>query len=101
MLAFAAAKGSIEDGRRALALEWISALTQSKTKALVKAVPNLPQRALEMAFVFLSEVEEDEDWQGVDETEEEDDDDSLHKCGEAKIDSFVQHFGFEQTKRPL
>mmetsp|Transcript_100706 Transcript_100706/g.324981 ORF Transcript_100706/g.324981 Transcript_100706/m.324981 type:complete len:1112 (-) Transcript_100706:196-3531(-) len=97
MLAFAGAKGTIEDGTRSLAFEWISSIAETKAKLLMKAVPDLPRRAMETAFSFLAEVEEDEQWQHVDEDEEEDDDDSLHKTGEAKVDFFVQKLGFDQT----
>jgi len=101
MLSFAGAKGSIQDGMRSLAFEWVSTIAESKAKALTKAVPDLPSKALETAFVFLTEVEEDEGWRRVDEDEEEDDDDTLHKAGEAKVDFFVKKLGFDQTRKPL
>merc|ERR1719436_1827179 len=100
MLVFANAKGTIEDGTRGLAFEWVSTIAESKAKALLKAVPDLPQKVLHTAFAFLCEVEEDPQWQTVDADEEEDDDDSLAKTGEAKVDFFSKKLGFEQVGKP-
>mmetsp|Transcript_37718 Transcript_37718/g.94659 ORF Transcript_37718/g.94659 Transcript_37718/m.94659 type:complete len:1123 (+) Transcript_37718:58-3426(+) len=101
MLKFASSRGVLEDGIRSLAMEFVSTLAESKSKVLLKAVPTLPQLVLNMAFAFLSEIEEDDSWSGVNEEEEEDDDDTLHKTGEAKVDFFVRKLGFDATRQPL
>eukprot|EP00927_Polykrikos_kofoidii_P016298 TRINITY_DN1734_c0_g5_i1.p1 TRINITY_DN1734_c0_g5~~TRINITY_DN1734_c0_g5_i1.p1 ORF type:complete len:1126 (+),score=222.59 TRINITY_DN1734_c0_g5_i1:42-3380(+) len=101
MFTFAMARGNLEDGRRSLAFEWVSTAAETKSKAIVKAVPGFPQKALEVAFAFLSEASEDAGWADIDEDEEDDDDEGLHKAGEAKVDFFVKKLGFKQTRAPL
>jgi len=101
MLIFARARGAIDGDKRSLAFEWVSTIAESKSKLLLKAVPDIVQRVLEVAFEFLSEVEEDDGWHDIDEDEEEDDAGSLHKSGEAKVDFFVKKFGFERTGKSL
>eukprot|EP00928_Gymnodinium_smaydae_P096763 TRINITY_DN8612_c0_g1_i2.p1 TRINITY_DN8612_c0_g1~~TRINITY_DN8612_c0_g1_i2.p1 ORF type:complete len:916 (-),score=300.39 TRINITY_DN8612_c0_g1_i2:26-2773(-) len=101
MLTFATARGQIPDGSRSLAFEFVSTLAETKGKVLQKAVPGLAQKVLATAFVFLEESEEDAGWAEVDEDEGEDEDEGLHKAGEAKVDFFVKKLGFKETKQVL
>eukprot|EP00438_Fugacium_kawagutii_P018315 Skav212464 [mRNA] locus=scaffold385:270444:272531:- [translate_table: standard] len=84
-----AAASSLDPAVRLLSFEWVSTLTAA-TKALLKVVQDLPARVLSIAFLFLCEVNED--------TEE---DEGLHKEGEAKVDFFVKKFGFAVAGKPL
>jgi len=101
MFTMAAARGNVADGCRALCLEWVCTIADSKSKALAKVVPDLHQRTFRIAFQFMSEVQDDEGWKDIDEDEEEDDDESLAMAGEAKIDMFVKKLGFGQTGKAL
>lgn len=104
MFAFAAARNALEDGARSLALEFVSTLVESKSRgAVLKAAPSLPERALAASFAFLAELEEGdaERWAGIDEDVEEDDDEGLHRAGEAKVDFFVRRLGFATVKATL
>eukprot|EP00913_Durusdinium_trenchii_P009992 g9378.t1 len=73
---------------RMLSFEWVASLVAS-AKGLVKAVPDLPSKALTVAFLFLSELEEDEEAE------------RLCKEGEAKVDFLVKNFTFNVAKSPL
>ena len=86
MLDFASAS-SLDSAVRLLSFEWVSTLTAAK--GLLKAVPDLPEKVLLVAFLFLREVDENAH-----------DDEDLHKEGEAKVDFFVK-FSFKVTVKPL
>ena len=87
MLDFASAS-SLDSAVRLLSFEWVSTLTAAK--GLLKAVPDLPEKVLSVAFLFLREVDESAH-----------DDEDLHKEGEAKVDFFVKKFSFKVTVKPL
>mmetsp|Transcript_125241 Transcript_125241/g.227150 ORF Transcript_125241/g.227150 Transcript_125241/m.227150 type:complete len:1118 (-) Transcript_125241:103-3456(-) len=105
MLELTGQQSQLSASQRALAFEWASTAVESKPKQALKAIPNLAQTTLEAAFAFLAQVKDDEGWVDIDEEEEEDDDDvddtPLHKIGEAKVDFFVEKFGFSHTKATL
>ena len=79
---------SLDPAMRLLSFEWVSSLTAAK--GLLKVVPDLPQKVLSVAFVFLCQVDAQDD------LEEE-----LHKEGEAKVDFFVKKFSWKVAVKPL
>eukprot|EP00929_Paragymnodinium_shiwhaense_P039681 TRINITY_DN20823_c0_g1_i1.p1 TRINITY_DN20823_c0_g1~~TRINITY_DN20823_c0_g1_i1.p1 ORF type:complete len:1112 (+),score=385.09 TRINITY_DN20823_c0_g1_i1:71-3406(+) len=102
MLKMATAKDILEAGQRQLALEWIGTATENKPKMVLKVCPQLPALGLELCFSFMAEVEEDDGWADVDEDAEGDEEDQpLHKMGEAKLDMFVDKLGYDVTKAAL
>eukprot|EP00403_Amphidinium_massartii_P031073 CAMPEP_0178407226 /NCGR_PEP_ID=MMETSP0689_2-20121128/19318_1 /TAXON_ID=160604 /ORGANISM="Amphidinium massartii, Strain CS-259" /LENGTH=1058 /DNA_ID=CAMNT_0020028291 /DNA_START=291 /DNA_END=3464 /DNA_ORIENTATION=- len=103
MLAFAHARGTLDDGVRNLAFQWIVAVATHKPKVLLKAVPDLPAKTLSLAFAFMLEVTHDDEWEAHDEDAEDDEEDDagLRQSGEARVDFFVSKLGFAATKDAL
>ncbi|CAJ1336939.1 unnamed protein product [Effrenium voratum] len=77
MLELACAE-TAETSCQLLAFEWVTTLATAKA-GVVEDVPQLPERAMSVAFTFLKDLESED----------------LHKEGEAKVDFLLRKLGFK------